>query len=80
MPQIEIVTSIKPGETEADAITKLRYVASRAKERTLARTDAIRTFDSTPAIQTLGDKVILRWHYKQYPFDSGASLDASKEE
>ena len=80
MPQIEIVTNMQPGETEAEAIAKLRFVASRVKERASVRTDAIRTFDSTPAIQTLGDKVILRWHYKQYPLDSGASLDASKEE
>jgi len=67
MPQIEVTTGRRAGEPESRAIERARYIAGRAKTKMLSRPDAIRVFDGTPAIQTIGDEVILRWHYKQYP-------------
>lgn len=67
MPQIEVTTGLRNGEPEPCAIKRLNSIAGKMKSKLVNRTDAIRMFDNTPAIQRVGDKVILRWHYKQYP-------------
>ena len=80
MPQLELKTIKKAGETEQDVFQRLRRDAEKAKNRIMSEGNMVRVFDSTPAMQTVGDELICRWHYKQYPFDSGADLSASKEE
>jgi len=67
VPQIQLETLRKGSESEVQVWNRLRKDAENEKLRILSQTDACRIFDSTPAMQTIGDKVILRWSYKQYP-------------
>ena len=79
MPQLEIKTTRQASETEQDVFLRLRRDAEKVKDRIMFMGDTIKVFDKTPAIQTVGEHFICRWHYKQYSNDSGASLGASKE-
>lgn len=67
MPQLKLKTIWKNNENEQQVFERLRKKAEVEKQKILSQDDAIKVFDSMPAMQKGGGKVICTWKYKQYP-------------
>ena len=67
MPQLKLQTIQKSTETEEQVFDRLRKKAEREKQNILSEDGFVRVFDSTPAMQRDGNRIICQWKYKQYP-------------